>query len=900
MALSSLSNDYIIAVDVTFVPNVARGTDPGAGTIFKFSDQAYFYKPDTGNSPIVTYRHPIKSISKLDFSRVAGRALRGASSVSGGLIEIIATDELLTALSGQNCERQSLVIKKGSRLAHINTFETVFEGLAIGHEIDGTTITIRPFDLATLFNIDFQHRTWLGLGRTIHVGAASGGITVDPPSPATLWDATDSGFSGEWLVQFDNAASADEEIVSRAGVFRLIRQADGKIFFEYFDNAPTRSILLSEVALAANTLYEIVFITALNSGFTLLALSLRDEFGVILDLDVIAAMDIDETPVTTPFVFGGNGTDQMSGLIHYARWWTGVHRSIAETLGIEDVPDDDPGLELQLRMDEGIGGKTSDRIRPLVGVLEGSAAWKTTGTGDLRLRGQRKPSAYGHETNADPVLIDEIEQIYALHYRSNKDSRPKVGGRFLAKTASTTGTVSFIEADSLMKGTPGGIDLTNFVSHQEIEVTGSTLNNVAFRLAETPRLIGTTWEVRLIGRTQSPFEEPSAAGVTIKSITSFSDGLTEEVTGDFDAADRTFTADLGFDLSGFEPFSKVTVAGSASNNFTYAVDDVRKNSSKQWVLTFASAPFDETSTTVTLLQVVDTGEYVLGPDPGQFTLNFMPQKRITVEVFGDDVGGYVDSAPDIIVRMLAEMGSADTQGLTIDTSHIAELEAAYNWECGFTHPGGSTAIQFSAVLDFLAQGVGLGWFLQKLTGKFDLVDLPPTTSAKVDKTLTVQHKAFSIVSVRAEKARRHVEVRFRRNRVVFNGSDEMDFFVRTDRTAAGQKLTQELTTEWQSAIFPASGTGEDLEPDILESPIFKRADALILAERLDTNVMGWTNSYYKVATTPELQAVEPWLTEVALLNSEDPNLTIAKAAYPVTVSEGPFGSTLVLLVIEST
>jgi hypothetical protein len=296
---------------------------------------------------------------------------------------------------------------------------------------------------------------------------------------------------------------------------------------------------------------------------------------------------------------------------------------------------------------------------------------------------------------------------------------------------------------------------------------------------------------------------------------------------------------------------------------------------------------------------VDEGEYELGPDPGQFTLNFLPEKTVTVEIFGDDVGGYVDSAPDIMVRMLGLMGSDQTQALAIDTGHITELEASYDWETGFTDTGGATAIRFKSVLDFLAQGVGLQWYMQKLTGLFDLVDLPPTTSAKIPRTLNVQKKAFSIVAVRAEKAKRHVEVLFRKNRAVFDAPDALDFFVRTDVSPAGQALVQELTTEWQSAIFPPETTGDNLEPDILESPIYQRADALTLAERLDTNVTSRTNSYYKIDTIPELQAVEPWLVELALSNDEDDKLSTPKSAYLVTSSEGPFKSNLVVLVIEA-
>ena len=128
--------------------------------------------------------------------------------------------------------------------------------------------------------------------------------------------------------------------------------------------------------------------------------------------------------------------------------------------------------------------------------------------------------------------------------------------------------------------------------------------------------------------------------------------------------------------------------------------------------------------------------------------------------------------------------------------------------------------------------------------------------------------------------------------------DAIDFYLRDDLSAAGKQLVEDLGMEWKSAIFPTEGTDDALEPYIVESALADdRGAALAVAKSLDS-FYGRSQTWYQLALTTELQALEPWLIKLALTDSDNEDLLTPRDSYLVRVLDGDFQSTVFVLIIE--
>lgn len=897
-ALVETATEIVILVDVTFVDS--DGANP---VTFQFSDLFYY---DSTTSPVTTYRPLIKSISGPGFTRASGNKLRGGSTPDGGKITILPTPELLAALDGLNCERQALTIRKGRPGDPISRFDS-WVGMAEGHEASGSLLTIEPFNYSKLFEVDAQQRRWEGRGRRVQMSesTAPGWVLVEAPADSS-WAASTS-LALTWVGEFYNAASTEEAFLAihpsgLGDVLRLYRKSSGVVGLDWEGSSYAGTSDIS----AAN-LYRV--------GLWWNGSTVKVYVDGVEDISQAEAAAI--TPVD--LTVGTNSSlDAMAGAAEDVRMFVDGDITagyLTDHLAYDAPPglDTPTGLVLRLPLSEGIGNRTYDPDREHVGTLEFAAAWVSSRAGDAELANQRQPLAFGYAEDAEAILVDKIEQIYAVHFDAVSNIVPKVGGRRLAGAwAESAGVVTFDETARTIHSTTG-TQLSKAVPYQTIRIAGSTSNDADYKVVGEPRQVATGWAITVGGdvvdetggtgvisiiSVSAFFTEVSTTGEGAVIITDVPPDVSRTITADFDADQQWVRSTT--DLSAFPIWSLIEVSGGANDGAQFRLINSPwfDSFAALWYLYLDSAPTDETAGSVTLFTVDTGGEYSLDLARGQFTLFFLATKPVTARVWGDATGsGYVDTAPEIAERIMGTLGSTDSQALAVDSTHLAELAAAYPWECGVYYSGaGETSL--AEVLDFVLQGIGLHWFVSPLTGEFNACDLPPTTSPVVTKYLAAQTRATSLKPTRAHKARSYVEVLWGRNSKPLELSD-IDYYVQFDRSPSGQAVLHDLRREWQSAQFPATPTDDSLQPDTIESPITNLADAEALAESLYTRLMGFTNSFYDVGGLLEWQAVEPWLTVVKLSDEETPGLAAERDAYLVTCGAAPWSTRLLLMVIEA-
>lgn len=907
--LVETASEIVILVDVVYVDS--NGANP---VTFRFSDLFYH---DSTTDPITVYRPLIKSLGRFGFTRVTGTKLRGGSTPDGGSIKILPTPELLSALDGLNCERQSLVVRKGRPGDPLTRFRTVWTGIAEGDERSGSSIGIQAFNAAKLFEVDYQPRRWEGRGRRLRMsfaGAGEGRVEVDAPADGS-WDAATS-MVATWVGEFDVAAGTFDNVLldmrdsGGSIVWLLTRTTAGKAGVLWGSSSHTGTADISAAGLyRIGVFWDGATLRTFVDGTEDVSVSEASFPGTssLLNIGADAAL--------VGFVKNDVSVEDVKLFVD-----GDATAAYLEAPGSYDDPEGDEtptGLVLNLPLSEGVGGRTYDPERAHVGRLVKAATWESTRTGDVELKGRRQPSTFGFVEDAQAILIDKIEQVYAVHHAEVGGTIvPKVGGRRLAgRWSSSTGTVVFSAAARTISHDSGILsDLQRAVPYQTIRIAGSASNDGDYSVVRDPWFDGTSWFVQVA---EEPVDETGTLdAVSITSVAAYftevstnAEGsilvsgvpqdVSRSITGDFDQFARTFTSSS--DLSAFPIWSLVQVTGGANDGEQYRLTNSPyfDAATSKWTLFLNIAPTSETAAAVTIATLDTGGEYITDLANGQFTLYFVPTKPVTAQVSEPDTfapGLSGDTAPEIGARMMAQMGSSDSQALSVNSAHLAELATAYPWQCGI-YDSGDEDTTLAQALDFVFQGVGLHWFVSPRTGVFSACDLPPTTSEAVTKYLTAQTGATGLSPKRAHKARAYVEVLWGRNRLPLELSD-MDFYVQFDRSPSAQAVVHNLRKEWQSARYPETPTDDSLEPDTIESPVANRQDAEALAESLYTRLMGHSNSFYEIDGLLEWQDVEPWLVELQLTDAETPGLATSRAAYLVMSTDENWSTKLLAVVIE--
>ena len=872
--LESHAVDVVTLVEVVFVDSA------DTPTTFKFADQPY------GDASIAlgdkAYHLAVMDVGEFSMSRVSGNRLRGPTTADLGEITLHLTPALQTALIGLNCERQTLVVAKGRPGEARSAFIETFRGVAQGHEIDGTEMTVRPFSITTLFDAPYQNRVFAGRGRTISIPADAAHVAL-VPSPVTALDVS-TGFTVEIGFTLTSIEAHDNYLAFRDGSVRLWVDSGGIPRVRMYLVGTGTFVDLSAVdAVSADTRYCL----ALSWDGVNLKAYLN---GV--EKNTVAEADGPDAATTTLELGGKDGTDSMRGEIDMFRQWS-VGRSAADLLKNMDRPldpTDTTGLQLNLTLSEGLLRKTFDaNASAMLGTLMTGAVWAEATTGDLELKDRRKPSAFG-ESKADPVLMDKVSQLYGVHFRSVKSIRPFMGARELAILNNVAGNVTFDEADQTITA-EASQDFSAFVLYQLIKVTGTASNDRTVKVSAKPVQRNSKWVLTIA---EPPVDE-GPVSTTLQTVTSSFREVKVFGDVDFIAADREIVAKDGQSFENFRALATIDVTGTASNNVTYTL--ARSpfkpgGTGTNWKLHLVETPVQELAVNATITMPDTVGEYTLDLTNGRFNLLFEPTKPVSAIVQGDDVGGYVSDGPSIIERMLSIMGSAETMAL--DNESWEALSTAVPWVSG-KWDDGSRETQLKEVFDFMADGLFLYWFVSPRSGRVDLVELPPAAALEELVTINSQLDLFVISKLEAQKGKRHVEVRYRQNPQQLSDSD-LDFFVATDRSIAGTEAAQEAKREWVSLIHPQiDGTG--IDTDVLLSPVFAQEGALALAAKLWDTLIKTSKAFFEIDGWTETQGKEPWRVKMTLTDDDIDELDGVKKAYLVSTREGPNGSISTVVII---
>jgi len=238
-------------------------------------------------------------------------------------------------------------------------------------------------------------------------------------------------------------------------------------------------------------------------------------------------------------LFTSVASNFFPGRLHVARLWR-------RPLTAEEIPAlahattaaDPTGLAVQLLLDENSGtpqdSSGNNRTITLTGATWGTinaaitgSTWTSSFEGDASLAGKPWPTSWGEVPHREAHLIDQIELVYAVHFRAvhDIDGVYEGGGKLIPNRSETSADVRFHSGSKRIINL-GGQDWRSYKPGQTITVGGSA-GNVGDKTVATVDEVAGRW-LTIVEAVTSELAGPSITIATASGThdwTDLGDGL---------------------------------------------------------------------------------------------------------------------------------------------------------------------------------------------------------------------------------------------------------------------------------------------------------------------------------------------------------------------------------------
>jgi len=327
----------------------------------------------------------------------------------------------------------------------------------------------------------------------------------------------------------------------------------------------------------------------------------------------------------------------------------------------------------------------------------------------------------------------------------------------------------------------------------------------------------------------------------------------------FDATRQRIVTAGAVDFRQYAPGQNVTVSGAGANDgmkTLVRVDDV----AGRWISVLEAVTTVAAGPSVTVATTTDRHDYTFDLATSTFTLRAAATLPITCAVRGDDVGGYVDSAAEILERYAVDFCGWD-QGRV--GASVAAVAASHPWPAGY-----ATSIEHveaTIVLSRLAISIGHSWGAEPESGDLELVaDEAPDPAPPAE--LDLQLDESSILSIERERTVPAV------TRCVASYApnfrplqwDELAGAVQEDSSGPGLAWIDFLTNPWRfvpndtSLIVPPAQSLNQVAvgEDRLETYLRRKPHARLVAQQ-EFDLYGVDREFFRVRTKLQGLTVAP-------------------------------------------